>query len=76
MGDFVGAAKQLERAAELKPEDPTINEHLGDALWQVGRLEEARFQWSRAMSLDPEPEQIESLKEKISSGRLPAQPVR
>lgn len=76
MGDFVAAAKHLERAAELKPEDPTINEHLGDALWQVGRIEEARFQWSRAMSLDPEPEQIESLREKISSGQLPAKPVR
>ncbi len=76
MGEFQAAVKQLERAAELKAEDPTINEHLGDAMWQVGRYDEARFQWQRAMSLNPEPEQIEPLKDKISTGRLPAQPLK
>ena len=30
-------SKNLERAVELKPEDPTINDHLGDAYWRVGR---------------------------------------
>ena len=72
LGDFQSAVKVLERATELKAEDPTINEHLGDALWRVGRLDEARYQWQRAMTLDPEPEQIEGLKAKISSGQLPA----
>lgn len=76
LGEFQAAAKKLEHAVELKPEDPTINEHLGDALWQVGRQDEARYQWQRALTLDPEPEQIEPLKAKISTGQLPATPVR
>jgi tetratricopeptide (TPR) repeat protein len=76
MGEFQMAVKYLERASELKPEDPTINEHLGDAFWQVGRDTEARYQWQRAMTLDPEPEQVEPLKAKISTGRLPAAPVK
>jgi tetratricopeptide (TPR) repeat protein len=71
MGDPVMAVKHLERAVELKPADPTINEHLGDALWRAGRQDEARFQWTRALSLDPEPEQLDALKAKVSSGQLP-----
>jgi tetratricopeptide (TPR) repeat protein len=76
LGDYPAAVKMLERAAELKAEDPTINEHLGDALWQVGRFDEASYQWQRALILDPEPEQIDGLKAKISTGKLPAKPSR
>ncbi|WP_254434794.1 tetratricopeptide repeat protein [Magnetospirillum sp. UT-4] len=75
MGEYQAAVKHLERAVELKAEDPTVNDHLGDAYWQVGRSAEAMFQWRRAMSLDPEPEQIEPLKEKIRTGTLPAPPL-
>ena len=75
LGDYHNAVKFLERAVELKAEDPTLNDHLGDAYWQVGRLPEAMFQWQRAMGLDPEPEQIEPLKEKLRSGQVPARPV-
>ena len=75
LGDYQSAVKALERAVELKAEDPTINDHLGDAYFQVGRFEEANFQWKRAMSLDPEPEQVDPLKEKIRSGALPAKPL-
>jgi len=75
LGEYQEAVKVLERAVELKAEDPTINDHLGDAYWQVGRQAEALFQWKRAMGLDPEPEQIEPLKEKIRSGQLPAVPL-
>ncbi len=45
--------KNLERAIDLKPEDPTINDHLGDAYWRVGRTLEAKFQWARARDLSP-----------------------
>ena len=38
VGNYEEATKQLERAIELKPEDPTINDHLGDAYWRVGRV--------------------------------------
>ena len=41
----------MERAAELMPTDPVVNDHLGDVLWAVDRRTEARFQWRRALSL-------------------------
>ena len=62
------AVKQLERAVELKPEDPTINNHLGDAYWRVGRVLEARFQWSHARDLKPEPEDLVKIEAKLKSG--------
>ena len=36
------------------PVDPIVNDHLGDVYWAVGRKREARFQWNRALSFDPE----------------------
>jgi hypothetical protein len=41
------------RAVELTPDDPVINDHLGDVLWKVGRKREAEFQWRRALSFGP-----------------------
>ncbi|MGR3782182.1 MAG: tetratricopeptide repeat protein [Albimonas sp.] len=58
----------LERAVELTPTDPIINDHLGDALWMVGRKREARFQWSRAMSFDPEEKDAERIRAKLDRG--------
>ena len=65
-GEYEEAVKNLERAVELKPGDPTINAHLGDVYWQVGRRTEAMFQWQRAMSLDPEPKLQAELQKKLS----------
>ena len=67
-GDFDGAVIWLEQAVELAPYDPVINDHLGDALWMVGRRLEAEFQWKRARSLDPEPEELERIKRKLERG--------
>jgi len=68
LGNMPAAVEHLERAVELKPDDPIINDHLGDAYWRVGRTLEAKYQWSQALTLDPQPEQIESLNKKIASG--------
>jgi Flp pilus assembly protein TadD len=65
------AVEHLERAVELRPEDPVINDHLGDALWQVGRRVEARFQWRRALSLEPEAQMIPVIKNKLEVGLVP-----
>ena len=51
---FVEAVPHLEKAAKLMPVDPIVNDHLGDVYWAVGRKREARFQWNRALSFDPE----------------------
>lgn len=66
--DYPNAVAQLERAVELRPVDPVINDHFGDALWQVGRKLEAAFQWRRALSFDPEPEDARRISAKLADG--------
>ncbi len=68
LGHFDKAAKHLEKAAELRPDDPVINDHLGDAYWRVGRRLEARYQWTQALTLEPEPEEAVKMKLKLKSG--------
>ena len=62
------AVENLERAVELKPDDPIINDHLGDAYWQVGRKLEAKYQWQQALTLKPETDLVATLKQKIEAG--------
>lgn len=71
LGDFETAAKHLERAVELKANDPTINDHLGDVYWRVGRKLEARFQWARALSLEPEADLKAALEKKLADEKNP-----
>jgi Flp pilus assembly protein TadD len=54
LGQYGSAVEQLERAAELEPADPDINNHLGDAYWQAGRRVEAKFQWELVLTLEPD----------------------
>ena len=55
-GDTGQALGLLERAVGLEPQDPAINAHLGDAYWEKGRRLEAVFQWHRALTLNPDPD--------------------
>jgi tetratricopeptide (TPR) repeat protein len=66
--EYEEAVKHLERAVELKPADPTINDHLGDAYWKTGRTLEAAFQWSHARDLEPEPDDLKKINEKLRTG--------
>jgi tetratricopeptide (TPR) repeat protein len=69
LGDFESAVETMERAVELTPTDPVINDHFGDTLWMVGRKIEARFQWRRALSFEPEEAEVrERIKRKLSVG--------
>jgi hypothetical protein len=52
----------------LKPSDPTINDHLGDAYWKVGRQLEATFQWKHARDAKPEPEELARINQKLAQG--------
>lgn len=47
-GAHAEAVPLLEKAQLGQPDDPTINEHLGDAYWQIGRAYEARYAWRSA----------------------------
>ena len=68
MGEPEEALPYMERAAELMPDDPIVNDHLGDVYWAVGRQREAEFQWRRALSFDPEPEEAERIRRKLDIG--------
>jgi len=57
----------LERAVEGAPADATINEHLGDALWAVGRRYEARYAW-RAAAVYAEGDAATRLNGKVQEG--------
>ena len=67
-GRYDEAVRELEKAVELKPGDPVINDHLGDAYWKVGRRLEARFQWQHAKDSSPEPEDLEKIVKKLERG--------
>jgi tetratricopeptide (TPR) repeat protein len=74
LGNFQEAVKHLERAVVLRPDDPTLNDHLGDAYWRVGREREARFQWDQTLKLNPEPAEVEKIREKLDKGLPASQP--
>jgi len=50
------------------PGDPTINDHLGDAFWRVGKKLDARFQWSHALAFGPDAEEKAILERKMKEG--------
>ena len=68
LGQYEDAVPDLERAAELMATDPIVNDHLGDAYWTVGRKNEARFQWRRALSFNPEEIEEARIKRKLEVG--------
>ena len=61
------AVQLLERAVEQEPEDATINGHLGDAYCGAGRKLEAQYQWRRALTLNPGPEDTAKLEAKLQT---------
>jgi Flp pilus assembly protein TadD len=67
-GEVAEAVKTLERAVELTPEDASVNGHLGDAYWAAGRKLEATYQWRRALTFNPEPDDVAKLEAKLQSG--------
>lgn len=67
-GDYDTAVIFLERAVSLQPGDPTINDHLGDAYWKVGRYIEARFKWQQVLTMEPAPDQAQTVETKIDLG--------
>ena len=68
LGKYNNAIVPMEKATELEPHDPIINDHLGDVLWMVGRKREAVFQWNRALLFGPTQENEKKIKEKLRFG--------
>jgi tetratricopeptide (TPR) repeat protein len=68
LGRYDDAAKTLEAAVLLVPGDPTINDHLGDALWKAGRKIEARFQWNHAITFSESTDDKATIEHKLKNG--------
>ena len=73
-GQYEAAVETLEEAVAKEPASAEINDHLGDAYWQVGRIREAGWQWNRVLTLEPEPERRAEVEQKLARG-LPTPPV-
>lgn len=68
LGQYGKAVEVLEEAVGLEAGDPEINNHLGDAYWQVGRRDEAIFQWRRVLTLEPDSRIRADAEAKLASG--------
>lgn len=64
-GNVPAALDQLQQAAELTPEDPAVNYHLGVAYWMAGRRVEAENQWRRALILNPDPGDLPKIEARL-----------
>jgi tetratricopeptide (TPR) repeat protein len=74
MGDYNKALTELLRAADsLKPEDPVVFEHVGDAFHALGKTGEAQVYWQKALKLDPNNQKL-SNKVEESKAKLTANP--
>ena len=74
-GQYEIAVETLEGAVGKEPANAEINDHLGDAYWQVGRTREARWQWNRVLTLDPDAERRAEVEQKLAKGPSVAPPV-
>lgn len=68
LGRYEEAVEPMERASLLEPVDPVVTDHLGDVYWAVGRRMEARFQWRRALSFNPEDKEAARIRRKLDIG--------
>ena len=50
--NYIDAEKFLQKAVQLMPLDPIINDHYADALWMLDKNIQARYFWQHVLSLD------------------------
>jgi len=65
--NYVYAEKYLQKAVELMPFDPVINDHYADSLWMLKKYIQARYFWQHVLTLEGTEEE---LKKKIYSKLL------
>ena len=67
--DYVKAEKFLQRAVELLPTDPIINDHYGDNLWMLKKHIQARHVWTSILKLKAtQPKLKEEIEKKLIFG--------
>jgi len=59
--NYVEAEKYLQRAVELLPQDPIINDHYADTLWMLKKNVQARYFWNYVLTLDKTEQSLKNL---------------
>jgi len=69
IGDYQRAEKYLRRAVELMPDDPIVNDHYGDVLWQLDRKIQASYFWKNVLEFkDTEEKMKKDIQDKLLNG--------
>ncbi len=58
--NYVKANFFLQRAVELLPLDPIINDHYADALWMINKNIQARYIWTNVLKLNGAEEKLKN----------------
>ena len=67
--NYIDAEIFLQRAVELMPFDPVINDHYADVLWMLNKNIQARYFWNHALNLeDTEQKLKDSINKKLIFG--------
>jgi len=69
IGDYQNAEKYLRKAVELMPDDPIVNDHYGDVLWQLNRKMQANYFWKNVLEFeDTDEEMRKNIQNKLLNG--------
>jgi tetratricopeptide (TPR) repeat protein len=69
LGNIERALEHLEKAMFYSRRNSTIHEHLGDVLRNMGRVNEARRNWEKALEYSIEADEITRIKVKLIDAR-------
>ena len=67
--NYIEAEKYLQKAVELMPLDPVINDHYADTLWMLKKNIQARYAWNHVLNLEKTEKKLkEDIKKKLIHG--------
>jgi len=77
MGRLEDAEKNLRKALEKTPRDPTVHDHMADVLMKASKIREAVAQWEASLKewdssspADMVPEEIAQVKRKLEAAKV------
>ena len=69
VGRYHEAEELLQKAVELMPNDPIINDHYADVLWKLNKNLQANYFWNYVLNLEATETKIKNqIKEKLIFG--------
>ena len=63
VGDLIKAEQFLRKALKIMPDDPIVNDHYGDILWEMNRKTQAKYYWQSVLNFE---NTEDDMKEKIN----------